>query len=127
MARAQPPTSPLSSSAAVTIFIPSHLSRVSGLEALRVAREHRRLADVVEAAVEHHDALEADAAAAVRRRADAERVDVGLDRLDVDAARGRALCVCVWVDWVVLWCWLCVFDGFECWVCCLGVCRVAAV
>ena len=55
----------------------------------RVAREHRRLADVGEAEEEHHDALEPDAAAGVGEGAVLERVDVRLDRREVDGRLHR--------------------------------------
>lgn len=50
-------------------------------EALGVAREHRGLADVVQAAVQHDHALKANAGAAVRRGTQLEAVDVRLRRL----------------------------------------------
>ena len=45
------------------------MTRRSRLQALGVAREHGGLADVVQPAEQHDDALQAHAAAAVRRRA----------------------------------------------------------
>ena len=51
-----------------------------GGEALGVAREHRRLADVGQAEEEHDHALETHAAARVREGAVLERVHVRLDR-----------------------------------------------
>ena len=59
-----------------------------GREALGVAREHRRLADVVQAEEEHDHALEPHAAARVREGAILEGVDVRLDGAQVD---GRLL------------------------------------
>jgi ABC-type lipopolysaccharide export system ATPase subunit len=56
-----------------------------------VSGEHRGLADVLQAQVEHHHALQADAAAAVGQRAVLEGVDVALDRRDGDAALSGAL------------------------------------
>lgn len=54
--------------------------------AVRVAREHGRLAHVVEVEVEEDEPLEADARAAVGRHAVAHRLDVRLERgADVDA------------------------------------------
>lgn len=63
----------------------------SRLQPLGVAREHARLADVVQPAVEHHHALQAHPGPPVRRRPQAERLDVGADRLERHAARGGAL------------------------------------
>lgn len=50
-----------------------------GCESFRVAREHGRFPDVVQAQVQHHDALHADAAAGVRWTPEPERLDVGGD------------------------------------------------
>jgi hypothetical protein len=62
-----------------------------GGQALGVAREQGRLADVVQATEEHHHALQADAGAAMRRRAVLEGVDVGLDRVQRDSPPRGAL------------------------------------
>lgn len=66
-------------------------SRDLGRDALRVAREHRRLADVVQTQVEHHHTLHADAAAGVRRAAEAERLNIRCDLVDVCANRNQQL------------------------------------
>mmetsp|Transcript_16109 Transcript_16109/g.40392 ORF Transcript_16109/g.40392 Transcript_16109/m.40392 type:complete len:599 (+) Transcript_16109:180-1976(+) len=63
----------------------------SWCQALRVAREEGRLANVVQAAEEHDDALQAHTRAAVRRAAVLERVDVGLDAVERDSPPGGAL------------------------------------
>eukprot|EP00965_Chrysotila_dentata_P072174 2385434-Pleurochrysis_carterae.AAC.3 len=59
--------------------------RVSREQPSGIAREHGRLADVVEVEEEHDDALEADATSGVREGAVLERVDVVLDGSQVDA------------------------------------------
>ena len=74
---------------------------LSGGQAFGVAREHGRLADVVEAQVEHRDALHADAAAGVRRRPVAERIDVRADLLHLCNRRARGVIVIVVVVVVV--------------------------
>ena len=61
-------------------------------EPLGVPREQRGLANVVEAAVQHHDALQSNAGASVGRGAKLERVDVGLDGVNRDAACNGARC-----------------------------------
>mmetsp|Transcript_8208 Transcript_8208/g.23372 ORF Transcript_8208/g.23372 Transcript_8208/m.23372 type:complete len:312 (-) Transcript_8208:98-1033(-) len=62
-----------------------------GREPVGRAREERGLAHVGEAEEEHDDALEADAAAAVRQRAVAEGVDVALDAVHGDLVGVGAL------------------------------------
>ena len=77
-----------SSACASAPEVPSH-AEVSRREPLRIAREHAALADIVEAEEEHHDALEPDAAAGVGEGAVLERVDVRLDRREVDGRLHR--------------------------------------
>ena len=55
-----------------------------------VAREHATLANVGQTQIEHHHAFQADPASAVWESPITEGVDVGRDRLDVDAPRPRA-------------------------------------
>lgn len=82
-----------SSSSQPTHTTPQHpRSLFSRLQALGVAREERRLADVVQPAVQHHHALQAHPAPAVRRGAQLEAVDVGLDGVQGDATRSRTRC-----------------------------------
>ena len=54
------------------------------MQSLGIAGKHGRFPDVVEAQVEHADALHADAAAGVRRAAVTEGLDVVLDGVDGD-------------------------------------------
>ncbi len=58
---------------------------ISWLAAVGIPREHGRLAHVVEAQVQEHDALEPDAGAGVRADAVPEGVDVGHEGLDGDS------------------------------------------
>ena len=74
---------------------PAGRDDLSGGQAFGVAREHGRLADVVEAQVEHCDALHADAAAGVRRRPVAERLDVRADLLHLCNRRACGVIVVV--------------------------------
>ena len=64
----------------------------SGREALGVAGKQRGLSDVVQAAEEHHHALQAHAKAAMRRRAVLERIYVRLNALQWDLMHLRPLC-----------------------------------
>mmetsp|Transcript_9067 Transcript_9067/g.16351 ORF Transcript_9067/g.16351 Transcript_9067/m.16351 type:complete len:204 (-) Transcript_9067:1255-1866(-) len=68
------------------------LAKGSGGEAPGVAREEGCLADIVEAAEKHDDALEAHTGAAVGRGAVLEGVDIGLDGVEGDVPPGGALC-----------------------------------
>ena len=63
----------------------------SRCNALGVAREHARLPDVAQSKVQHHHALHAHSAAAVRRRAELERVQIRPDGVGRDAVQLRAL------------------------------------
>ena len=63
----------------------------SGREALGVAWEEGGLADVVQAAEQHDDALQAHAKAAVRRRTKLESVYVRLDGVQRDLMQLRPL------------------------------------
>jgi len=59
-------------------------------ESLGVAREHAGFADVGQPQEEHYNPLEPNSAAGVWHGAVLERVDVGVDRREVDALRGSA-------------------------------------
>lgn len=75
-------------SARLRPVLPRH---VLGRESLGVAGEERRLANVGQAQEEHDHALQAHAAAGVGGAAVAERVQVALDLLKVEAVLGRTL------------------------------------
>lgn len=68
-------------------------SRCSGREALGVAREEGSLADVVQAAEQHHNPLQTHSKAPVRIRAVLEGVDVGLYALQGNLMRLRPVCI----------------------------------
>ena len=54
-------------------------------ESFRISWEHGSESDVVQSKEEHSDSLHADASTGVRRTTELERVDVRLDRRQIDA------------------------------------------